>query len=123
MEAKYNANTEEIDRLNAEDNGATFAVNQFSGMTFDEFAAAYLTETEQDAPQGVVSYLEESADLSDSIDWVAKGGVTPVKDQGQCGSCWAFSTMAAVEAVPKSTLAKLSVWQNISSSTATLPAN
>merc|ERR1712167_284847 len=61
MRTKYNANLDEIDRLNAADNGATFAVNQFSGMTFEEFAAAYLTETEQDAPQGAVTYLEESA--------------------------------------------------------------
>jgi len=48
-----------------------------------------------------VNYLEEQADLAASIDWVSKGGVTPVKDQGQCGSCWAFSAMAAVEAIYK----------------------
>jgi len=111
MKSKYNANLAVIDGLNEADSGATFAVNQFSGMSFEEFAAAYLTDSEPEShnvdPTKVnVNYLEEDANVAASIDWVAKGGVTPVKDQGQCGSCWAFSTMAAVEAVHKINTAK-----------------
>ena len=49
----------------------------------------------------VVSVLnitaEDVAAAPSAIDWSQRGALTPIKDQGQCGSCWAFSTTEGVE--------------------------
>jgi len=98
LKGTYNANVEEIDRLNALNTTAVFGVNEYSGMTPDEFAATYANYKEpEDIDDSAFTRLEYSGSVAKSIDWVAKGGVTPVKSQHPCGSCWAHSVIATME--------------------------
>lgn len=77
----------------------TMGVNQFSDLTSEEFRSMYIGGYRQTQSSGCVGFTSHGSNLPNSIDWTTKGVVNPIRDQGQCGSCWAFATTANSESV------------------------
>jgi cathepsin F len=115
MTRRYNIFKSNMDNLHlaekktsVDEDELTYGETIFSDLTPEEFERQYLTlNTTEEIPKdakavytnntetGTGRFLQE--DLPTNFDWRTRGAVTPVKNQGYCGGCWAFATIENIE--------------------------
>jgi cathepsin L len=107
----FKKNMDYVNDWNARGDSYTMSLNKFADLTNAEYKRLFMG-INVDVVKNPSLMSRETVKLSpngvpDSVDWRTKGIVTPVKDQGQCGSCWSFSTTGSVEGVHAQSTGKL----------------
>jgi C1A family cysteine protease len=106
----FKANVNTVKAHNAQNLTFTLSyTGPFAALTEDEFLSQYTGLGDISLAQDDSPVLENPAvdSLSDSVDWTQRGAVNPIKNQGQCGSCWAFSTVGTLESAYQISTGKL----------------
>jgi cathepsin L len=93
----FKENMNYINDANYKNLSYKLGINQFTDLTFNEFSKIYLKPFKYNQKSYKLFNKLSNINIPSSIDWRADNLVTNIKDQGQCGSCWAFSAVASME--------------------------
>jgi len=101
--SNFVASLERVQKKNQNSKNKVFGITKFSDMTPEEFKQRILMKNpitiEEERRPGVEVLKPKVTDVPSALDWRNEGAVTPVKNQEECGSCWAFSTVENVESM------------------------
>jgi len=94
----FKSNMDYVRDWNAAGSATVLGLTHLADLSNEEYQRIYLG-THFDGTERLknVAAFQATGPLADTINWVNKGAVTPIKNQGQCGSCWSFSTTGSTE--------------------------